>query len=384
MRGEGGPSGLSISELSVFGFYQSFYRDGRRFNEHFRQIVSSSRMVINFLLAGKLLGSDRLLEIGKHGLDYIENVHYDRDSGRYAFAIQRQKPSDMTQQAYGYAFILAAHAAARLTGMSGNDDGVEKVFDILESKFWLPDKGCYLDTISADGVVDNSYRGQNSNMHLCEALIAAYEATKSKKYLDRAELLALTFTQTLASKGGGFVYEHFTVDFEVDWEYNKHDPTNIYRPWGFQPGHQMEWVKNLLNIHRHAQQPWMLQRAQELFVGAWEASYDAEHGGLVYGFGPDKAWCDSEKYFWVQGESMAAAALLYGATGEAAHLEKYLNLWQYIWRHWVDHEYGGWVCFKMTRDNQRLSDEKAVAGAKCDYHSLASCVEALRAFGPVF
>eukprot|EP00959_Pyramimonas_sp_CCMP1952_P225852 4722772-Pyramimonas_sp.AAC.1 len=41
-----------------------------------------------------------------------------------------------------------------------------------------------------------------------------------------------------------------------------------------------------------------------------------------------------------------------------------------------------WVCFKMTRDNQRLSDEKAVAGAKCDYHSLASCVEA-RADGSV-
>ena len=38
--------------------------------------------------------------------------------------------------------------------------------------------------------------------------------------------------------GGGFVWEHYTVDFEIDWEYNKNDPSNIYRPWGFQPGHQ--------------------------------------------------------------------------------------------------------------------------------------------------
>ena len=29
-------------------------------------------------------------------------------------------------------------------------------------------RGAYLDTISAEGVVDNSYRGQNSNMHMCE------------------------------------------------------------------------------------------------------------------------------------------------------------------------------------------------------------------------
>ena len=49
------------------------------------------------------------------------------------------------------------------------------------------------------------------------------------------------------------------MNFEIDWatwirsdphgktvaiasrcskEYNKNDPTNIYRPWGFQPGHQ--------------------------------------------------------------------------------------------------------------------------------------------------
>eukprot|EP00971_Amphidinium_carterae_P137554 2726022-Amphidinium_carterae.1 len=158
-------------------------------------------------------------------------------------------------------------------------------------------------------------------MHMCEAMIAAYEATKDERYLDRAEVLVTTFTVDLASKADGFVYEHYTVDFEVDYEYNKNDPTNIYRAWGFQPGHQFEWAKNLLNIYRHRPKEWMLTRSQELFNGAWKLSWDSMHGGLVYGFGPDKTWCDDDKYFWVQSECMATLALLYEATKEPSYLE---------------------------------------------------------------
>mmetsp|Transcript_124261 Transcript_124261/g.310622 ORF Transcript_124261/g.310622 Transcript_124261/m.310622 type:complete len:408 (+) Transcript_124261:114-1337(+) len=362
------------------GFFQSFYIDGEKFNPGFRQIVSSSRMVINFMLAGKLLGRKELIDIGKHGLDYVEKVHYVKEKDGYAFTVRDHKPEDMIQQAYGYAFILAAHAAARTAGAVTHNDDVARVFDLIEKKFWLPDKGAYLDTISADGVIDDAYRGQNSNMHMCEALIAAFEATQDKRYLDRATVLAVTFTRTLAGKADGFIWEHYTKDFEIDWEYNKNDPTNIYRPWGFQPGHQNEWAKNLLNIHRHAPESWMVDRARELFDGAWDLSYDAEHGGLVYGYGPDKKWCDAEKYFWVQAESMATASLLWEATKDPKYVEKYVCLWTYAWEHWVDHEHGAWIGFKMTRDNRRLSNEKSIAGGKCDYHTLVACIEMLRAF----
>ena len=38
----------------------------------------------------------------------------------------------------------------------------------------------------------------------------------------------------------------------------------------------------------------------------------------------------------------------------------------------------GWLCFKMSRDNKRFNDEKAIAGGKCDYHTLVSCCLASR------
>ena len=69
----------------------------------------------------------------------------------------------MVEQAYGYAFILAAHAAARAAGapwlknmysascgtarrsvrrfqVAKDNADVGRVFDLLERKFWLPDK----------------------------------------------------------------------------------------------------------------------------------------------------------------------------------------------------------------------------------------------------
>jgi len=361
------------------GFLQSFYIDGTSFDPGFKQIVSSSRMVINFMLAGKLLGRQDILELGKHGLDYLEQTHWRPESESYAFTIRDGEPEDMTQQAYGLAFVLAAHAAALTAGVAKDAKGVDRVYELLEQKFWLADKRAYADTISADGVL-SGYRGQNSNMHLCEAMIAAYEATKDRKFLERAETLAETFTRRMASLGGGFIWEHYTSDFEIDWEYNRDDPKNLYRPWGFQPGHQIEWTKNLLNIYRHAPKDWMLQRAKELFDGSFDICWDATHGGLVYGFGPDKTWCDDDKYFWVQGESIASAALLFEATGEAKYRERYNALWRYAWDNFVDHRSGAWYGLKLTRDNLRYNNEKAVAGGKCDYHTLVSCVEALRVF----
>lgn len=361
------------------GFFQSFSVDGSVFNPSFKQIVSSARMVINFCLAGKLLNRSEILDLGRHGLEFLEKAHWRPQAEAYAFTLRDNEPEDMTQQAYGYAFVLAAHAAALKTGVSTDRAPLDKVYDLLERKFWLGGKGAYADTISAEGEL-SSYRGQNSNMHMAEAMIAAFEATRDQKFLDRAELLCETFTQRLASLANGFIWEHYTSDFEVDWEYNKDDPKNLYRPWGFQPGHQIEWTKNLLNVYRYSPKAWMLQRAKELFDRSFAICWDHEHGGLVYGFGPDEQWCDDDKYFWVQGESIAAAALLHQATADRKYVENYNDIWRYAWDNFIDHELGGWYGLKLTRNNMKFNMEKAFAGGKCDYHTLVSCIEALRAF----
>ena len=157
-------------------------------------------------------------------------------------------------------------------------------------------------------------------MHSCEALLAAFEATTEQRYLQRAALLAHNITVRQAALSNNLIWEHYHSDWSVDWDYNRHDKTNIFRPWGYQPGHLTEWAKLLLILERHQSKlegtsDWLVPRAIELFDAALERAWDHDFGGICYGFAPDGSICDTDKYFWVQAESLAAAALLADRTG---------------------------------------------------------------------
>ncbi|WP_102796389.1 AGE family epimerase/isomerase [Bowmanella denitrificans] len=364
---------------STGGYHQNFLDNGELFDTHFKQLVSSTRIIVNYATAGLVFDRQDYLDIAKHGLDYLQNVHWQADSQTWAWTLNNHQPLDMTQQAYGYAFVLLAYAAARKARLITDDAPLLKVYTLLEQRFWQEEYGLYADEISPAGVL-SAYRGQNANMHMCEAMLAAFEATGLNQFLQRAKLLAQNIAVRQADLTDGLVWEHYTPSFHPDWEYNKDDPKNLYRPWGFQPGHQTEWTKLLLILHRHAPQQWQLERAKSLFDRAYQQAWDAQDGGLVYGFDPQGNWCDDDKYFWVQAESFAAAAMLHKATGQQAYLEQYAALWQYSWQHMVDHQYGAWFRV-LKKDNTKYSNQKSAAGAKCDYHTLGACFEVLRDMG---
>ena len=77
----------------------------------------------------------------------------------------------------------------------------------------------------------------------------------------------------------------------------------------------------------------------------------------------------------MQAESLAAAALLAGRTGDDAYWQWYERLWAYAWQHMVDHRYGAWFRI-LDADNRRYDDEKSPAG-KTDYHTMGACHEVL-------
>jgi len=363
------------------GYFQNFYDDGSTFNTGFKQLVSSTRIIINYATAAKILDKPHYLAVAQHGLDFLENVHWQSESQGYAWTLQDNQPEDMTQQAYGYAFVLLAYAAVRKAGIITCDDKLHQVYNLLEQRFWQAEYGLYADTLTLKTVIAegklSDYRGQNANMHLCEAMIAAYEATNDSLFLERAKTIASNICQRQAALTNGLVWEHFTSNFQIDWQYNINDPKNLYRPWGFQPGHQTEWTKLLLQLNRHSPEQWLVDRAKYLFDVAYDKAWDKQYGGLIYGFDQQGKCCDDDKYFWVQAETIAAAALLYQVTKEDQYLHKYHQLWRYSWKHFVDHTYGAWFRV-LRRDNSKYSNEKSSAGAKCDYHTLGACFEVIQ------
>ncbi|WP_374585724.1 AGE family epimerase/isomerase [Pseudoduganella sp.] len=366
------------------GFYHFFKDDGTVYDAVTRHLVSSTRFVFTYAMAARHGNPDYITQV-RHGVEFLRNAHRNRNTGGYAWQLEWRDGSakllDDTNHCYGLAFVLLAYAHALMAGLGDARGYLAETFALMEERFWEPRHGLYADQASADWTKLDSYRGQNANMHACEAMLAAWQATGEPRYLHRAEELAWNITQRQAERANGMVWEHYRSDWSVDWEYNLHDKANLFRPWGYQPGHFTEWAKLLLQLEQHKahlqrDSRWLLPAAERLFALAVERAWDYEHGGLHYGFGPDGEICDADKYFWVQAETLAAAAMLAERTEDAQYSELYQELWRYCWTHFVDHEHGAWYRI-LSSDNRKYSDEKSPAG-KVDYHTMGACYDILR------
>lgn len=365
------------------GYYHFLKDDGQVYDAHTRHLVSSTRLVFTYSKAYRQGGQQTHLDGLHHALAFVRNVHRNPETGGYAWQLRWENGSktieDGTNHCYGLAFVLLAYAHAVMAGVTAARAWLAETFTLMETQFWDAHYGLYADEASEDWSTLYPYRGQNANMHSCEALLAAFEATAEPHYLHRAALIAHNITNRQAQLAGGMIWEHYHADWSVDWDYNKNDKTNIFRPWGYQPGHLTEWAKLLVLLARQKDQlpesAWMLPRAMALFDLALARAWDDTHGGIYYGFGPQNEICDSDKYFWVQAESMAAAALLADATGEPRFWVWYDRIWAYSWAHFVDHQHGAWYRI-LSADNRKYSDQKSPAG-KVDYHTMGACYDVL-------
>jgi len=356
------------------GFYGCFLDDGTCYEPQSRQLVASARYVLNYATAYTLYGEAKHLEWAEWGLEYLQNAHR-QDNGHYAWLIQDGIITDTRVMAYGHAFVLLAAASCVKAGIERASKIMEDTYNFVEDYFWDETGGAYFDERDDTLTRLSPYRGQNANMHMCEALLAAYQASGDVKYLDRAEQLADKFAFTLAAQSGGQIWEHYDADWNVDMTFNIDKPNDRYKPWGFQAGHQTEWAKLLLILNEDRPHEKWAARAKSLYDKALETGWDNEFGGLAYGIAPDGHFCASEKYFWVQSESFAAAWRLYHATRDKKYLEDYNRIWQWSWDHMIDHTHGAWYRVR-ARDGSAIDDKKSPLG-KTDYHTMGACWDVL-------
>ena len=358
------------------GFFQYFRDDGSIYDFDSKHLVSSTRFIFNYSMAAIQFDNKDYLDAALHGVDYLRDSHLNKNTGGYAWTMKGSKVEDSTNYCYGLAFVLLAYSSAYKAGILKAKDYIEETYQLMEKHFWSKEYELYSDEISADWKVVSSYRGQNANMHSCEALIMAFEATGSQKYLDRALLIGKNICIRQAGLAEGLIWEHYDSNWEINWVYNKNRPDDLFRPWGFQVGHLTEWAKLLLILERHVKEDWLLPRAQELFDDAVEMGWDEKSEGLFYGFAPNGDICDKDKYFWVQAESLAAAAVLANRTGDDYYWEWYDRIWSYSWKHMIDHKYGAWFRI-LDSNNNKYDDLKSPAG-KTDYHTMGACYEILK------
>jgi len=178
----------------VFGGYiNCFLDDGTICDYETKQLVGQARFVFIFSVASLLKPDQAYRKLAEHGISFLQSHQRDHKHGGYYWEMKGRSVSNSAKRAYGHAFVLLAAAMATKAGISSAVPMIADTFDILERYFWREKEGLYLDEISADWSEISPYRGQNANMHLCEAMMTAYEATGNKRYFERLYKVYLNF-----------------------------------------------------------------------------------------------------------------------------------------------------------------------------------------------
>ena len=278
-----------------------------------RHLVATCRSVANFAVGVLADGPTWCVDAAEHGLRFLREAHRDDDGGYHLVVDADGDPLDRTRSAYGHAFVLLAYARAADAGIEGAAADLERTHELIEARF-RDDDGLLRSDCEPDWTEQESYRGQNANMHACEAYLAAYEATGTGIYLDRARHIAGTITVDLAAETDGLLWEHYTDGWDHDFGYNADEPHHRFRPPGYQPGHHAEWAKLLALLDRYvAAAPdggtvsWY-ERGHELFDAAVDHGWT--ENGFVYTHEADGTPIVADRYGWALAEALGAAAAL--------------------------------------------------------------------------
>jgi sulfoquinovose isomerase len=334
-----------------------------------RYLFATTRIVHAFSIA-HLMGRPSADYIIDHGMDFLWNAHRDNEFGGYFWGVGYEGPVDSVKQAYGHAFVLLAASSARVAGHPDAERMLGDISTVIRDRFWEDQFGAVAEEFTRDWGAFESYRGQNSNMHLTEALMAAFEATNDSTYLRMAERVGEHIVGAKAAASDWRLPEHFTSDWRVDRNYAG---SPMFRPYGTTPGHSLEWSRLLLQLWELGgrREDWLAEASKCLFARATADGWDRDTGGFYYTLDWDGQPRIRDRYWWPCCEGIGAAAFLNAISGDSIYEDWYRRIWSFVAAHFIDREYGGW----RAQLNDALKPNCDPFFGKVDiYHSLQACL----------
>ena len=401
--------------------------------EKARPLHAATRMAHCFAI-GMSLGRPGAADFVDHAMNAIWTRHRDSQHGGYFWSFDANGPLERDKLAYGHAFVLLAASSAKSVGHPDADRLLADISEVLETKFWEPTHGASAEEFREDWSAFSDYRGQNSNMHLTEALMAAFEATGERSYLDKAENVASLILRRHAAEADWRIPEHFRADWSVDRDYRGSD---MFRPYGYTPGHALEWARLALKLwalgssspsprsrgEGRGQGPveghetlefrafanpesaphpnplpasgerglatvgshklaWLPEAAKKLFAQAVGQGWDAAQGGLYYTTEYDGSPRVRDRLWWPICEGIGAAHFLGALDGDPLYETWYRRFWDFSARRLIDRRNGGWLA---QLDGDTLAPvDRYFLGKPDIYHALqASLIPLYPADGSV-
>ena len=204
------------------------------------QLWLGARMLHCFSIAA-MEGRPGAEDVARHGIGfYLNGAGRDTEHGGWFPTVGGDSPS-FRKELYGQAHILLGASSATTAGIPGGEELLAAALEVIE-KFWVEADGAGIDAFDHEFHQAEPYRGQNANMHLTEACLAAYETTGDERLLERATRIAhrIAGRAADATEGAWRLPEHFDATWRELPDHNRDEPRHPFQPYGSQPGHWLE------------------------------------------------------------------------------------------------------------------------------------------------
>jgi len=222
------------------GFLEELSLTGRPTAVGFKRLRAQCRQVYVFSHAS-MLGWKQGEALAAMGYEYLVTKAWMGPDKGWAKTLSRQGDVlDPTPDLYDIAFALFA-CAWRLRA-SHDPDALRRMHETLDfvEAHLRPAPGVAASEGYWHQLPPDSPRLQNPHMHLCEACLAAFEATQDQRFLDQARAMVNLFRAHLFD--GATLGEYFTAD----WRRLGGERGRI-----LEPGHQFEWAWILAQYAKH-------------------------------------------------------------------------------------------------------------------------------------
>jgi len=338
-----------------------------------QNLLTVTRAVHSFAL-GEMLGVPGARRVVERGLAALSREHRDPVAGGYFEAVGREGPADSTKTAYGHAHVLLAAASAWAAGHAEAMTVFEDALAVIDEHFWSEDDGAATtEACDRDWRTLEAYRGANSNMHLCECLLAAAEVGERPDLAGRAARIAARFIDGTARRHDWLLPEHYDLSWRPMLEYNRDRPDDPFRPYGATVGHSLEWSRLVIcaGLATGRLDDWYIEAPEAMFELAVSVGWDTRHGGLAYTVDWDGTPANPDHYWWPVAEGIATSAYLLRVTGRARYEDWYRAFWDYAAEHLIDRERGGWYPELDARNRRKVHPWY---GKPDIYHCLQACL----------
>jgi mannobiose 2-epimerase len=380
------------------GFHQNFARDWSSLPDRDRFLVYQARMIWTAAAFAEYSPEHRE-EYTKYvlrGVRYLDEVMRDRDHGGFHWMVDPQghvnERLGTEKHVYGLAFVI--YAASKAHSVTKDPLALtlaRDAFDWVEKHAHDAKCGGYFEALTRDGTPILAWKPDDPVWKRVDRVGVYYGFKTMNVHIHMLEALA----ELSRVDSRPLVRERLEETFKIVRDKIAVEPgaLNLYstRDWRATPahdsfGHDVETAYLLVEAAEALGMPddpktWHVARS--LVDHALDWGWDENNGGFydkgeAFGgeaFAKNKIW-------WTEAEGLNALLVMHRKFGKSTdrYWKAFLKQWEFIEKHLLDPQYGGWYA-ETTADGQLVGDGQKANPWKANYHTSRAMMNVARMLG---